>query len=667
MANVINTNISSLNAQRNLATSQSSLATSLQRLSTGLRINSAKDDSAGQAIATRMTAQISGMQQASRNANDGISMSQTAEAAMSSVNDILLRMRDLAVQSSNGSNGTAERSSIQSEVDQLYQEIDRISGSTQFNGIKLLDGSAKNNTFQVGANAGQTISFGIKEVSSKAMSLNSTTGLGDLNGGRVGTVASPQTGDLSINGTDITFSGSEASIKDVKDAINKMTGTTGVTATAYNVVNGSAAANGVTSGLTIQVGSGTAVTIDNTSGMSDLVDKINKQVGGVTAAIGKDGGLSLTNDTGDTITVGGTTDGSGLDGVTNSGAYNGYLSLSSADGSPVKLGTKDGTPASSLNTFGFNASNGSSSVTSSGKVTAGVADTAAAQTDLDSTLGKLDKTDEVTINGVAIGTSGSGAAEKAAAINAVTAQTGVTAKATTTAFVTMDFTAVGDFSINGANVDTTNVKDMAGLVDAINTAGASGISASADATTGKLVLKSDSGNDIAITNTNSFVATVGDDVNATGSTVSAGQVMALRGKIELTGKDGASVSVGGKDTSITKLGLVAQGGSDEAIGGGLSVSTQANAQSAITRLDKAISFIAEQRSTMGAVQNRLSSTISNLASSGENLQSARSRIQDADFATETANLTRGQILQQAGTAMLAQANSLPNGVLSLLR
>ena len=147
------TNVASLNAQRNLTSTQAALASSVGRLSSGMRINSASDDAAGLGISENLKANIRSLAQAQRNANDGISMSQTAEGAMGSVNDILLRMRDLSVQSSNGTNSTEDRSTIQGEVDQLYQEIDRISGSTEFNGIKLLDGSAKNNSFQVGANA----------------------------------------------------------------------------------------------------------------------------------------------------------------------------------------------------------------------------------------------------------------------------------------------------------------------------------------------------------------------------------------------------------------------------------------------------------------------------------------------------------------------------------
>ena len=228
MASIINTNMASLNAQRNLTSSQSALQISLQRLSSGLRINSAKDDSAGMAIASRMSAQIGGLQQASRNANDGISLAQTAEGSMASISDILQRMRDLSVQSANGTNSASDRASIQNEVDQVYAEIDRISGTAEFNGIKLLNGNSANNAFQVGANANQTISFSINEVSTKAMSLNGAVAPGQLNSGRVTGAAPAATNtELVLNGKGVTMAATATTAKLQAASINLATGTTG--------------------------------------------------------------------------------------------------------------------------------------------------------------------------------------------------------------------------------------------------------------------------------------------------------------------------------------------------------------------------------------------------------------------------------------------------------
>ena len=199
MAAVINTNISSLNSQRNLTSSQASLATSLQRLSSGLRINSAKDDAAGLAISDRMTSQINGLNQAARNANDGISMTQTAEGGLATATDLLQRMRTLAVQAANGTNSASDRASLQEEVGQLQQELNRVANTTQFNGQNVLDGSLSNAQFQVGANANQTINFSISNTQASAIGNNAvkTTATGNTSGASsfAGTVA----GTIGVN------------------------------------------------------------------------------------------------------------------------------------------------------------------------------------------------------------------------------------------------------------------------------------------------------------------------------------------------------------------------------------------------------------------------------------------------------------------------------------
>lgn len=251
MSNVINTNISSLNAQHNLSKSQSALTTSMQRLSTGLRINSAKDDAAGMAIASRMTSQINGLDVATRNANDGISLTQTAEGGLSSASDILQRMRDLAVQSSNGSNSDEDRASIQTEVGQLKDEIDRIAKSTNFNGISLLDGSFSAQSFQVGANNNSNDRIQVKEIAN----LNTdklgtgTTGTSTLTSGL--TTAALSAGDLTLNGTSVgpTVAGTQAgqsasSAYALAQAINASAGQSGVTATANTTVASSITAKG---------------------------------------------------------------------------------------------------------------------------------------------------------------------------------------------------------------------------------------------------------------------------------------------------------------------------------------------------------------------------------------------------------------------------------------
>src|ERR1700754_1715157 len=194
----INTNVSSLTAQRNLGASQSSLATSMQRLSSGLRINSAKDDAAGLAIANRMTSQIRGMDQAVRNANDGISLAQTAEGALGEVTNNLQRIRELAVQSSNATNSPSDRTALNSEVNQLVSEIDRVSKQSDFNGTKLLDGSFNSQLFQVGANAGQTI-----QVSKIANTTAAALGNVKFAAAVTGTALTAATADSTVTGLTI--------------------------------------------------------------------------------------------------------------------------------------------------------------------------------------------------------------------------------------------------------------------------------------------------------------------------------------------------------------------------------------------------------------------------------------------------------------------------------
>ena len=378
----INTNVASLNAQRNLAASQSSLSTSIQRLSSGLRVNSAKDDAAGLAIADRMNTQVRGLDVAARNANDGISLSQTAEGALGKVGDMLQRMRELAVQSSNATNTQTDRNSLDAEVVQLKAEINRVATQTSFNGVKLLDGSFSGANFQVGANAGETIN--------------------------VATITNAQTAVLG--GT-------------------------------VNVATASAAASGLT----------------------------------------------------------------------------GFATAVAAGG--------------------------------------------------------------VTVNGVDIG------------------------------------------AIPAAG----SALERAGqLVNSINqVSGQTNVGASYDSATGQITLRSSSGAITIAGTTND--ATVAGFANATTAATAT--------------------------TGIT----------------GLNVQSYANSQLALTQIDAALSQVNTARGNLGAIQNRFSNAIDSINVTNENITAARGRILDADFAKESANLARAQVLQQAGTAMVAQANALPNGVLQLLR
>jgi flagellin len=286
-------------------------------------------------------------------------------------------------------------------------------------------------------------------------------------------------------------------------------------------------------------------------------------------------------------------------------------------------------------------------------------------------------TDIVKINGVALGKTSTGSAsDLAVAVNAVSDKTGVKATANTVMALSLDFGAVGDLVINGSTVTTSGATDVAGVVTAINTAGV-GVKAEADAVTGRLILKSDSGADISVGNdgTNAFATEMFDDPNVAGGsglTMNATAYGAVRGKVTLTSDNGGVVRIDGDGTAsggtgLGKFGLVAQNSDDNVVGGELNVLSVASANVAIKAIDIAISKVSEKRSQMGAIQNRFTSVISTLQVSSENMSASRSRIQDTDFAAETAELSRTQILQQAGTAMLAQANASSQNVLSLLR
>lgn len=487
MPQLINSNIASLNAQRNLNTSQSSLNTSLTRLSSGLRINSAKDDAAGLAISERMTSQIRGLNQAVRNANDGISLAQTAEGALGEIGTNLQRIRELAVQSANATNSASDRASLQAEAAQLTAEITRVASQTQFNGTNLLDGAFLNQSFQVGANANQTINI--------------------------------------------------ASIADSR-----------ATALGSHILNTTGTAMGTATAAAADVSGGNGVAVE--------------------------AALSLT---------------------TNKGAATG---IGYAAGDDAK------TIAAAINTAASNIG-----------ITATATNSA--------TLGNLGSagTVSMTLNGSSVSavvTDKSDLSSLAASINGLQSTTGVTAS----------FATAGDKSV--ITLSTTDGRDIE-IQDFNN----SGATKTADIVAG----------------TTTETLTGGA---ATDSTV-------ITGTIELASSAG-QITVGGGNadvfgTSVSAFSSVAT----------LDLLSATNSQAALKTLDAALAQINSSRGDLGAIQNRFSSTIANLQSTSENLSASRSRIQDADFATETANMTRGQILQQAGVAILAQANSLPNNVLSLLR
>lgn len=462
MSQVINTNVASLNAQRSLHKSQSTLATSLQRLSSGKRINSAKDDAAGLAISERFTAQIRGLDQSVRNANDGISLAQTAEGALGEVTNNLQRIRELGVQSINATNSASDRAAMQQEVAQLVSEIDRVSAQTNFNGIGLLDGTFTSRAFQVGANVGDTIMLDSLVNSTKA-GLGLTDSAASATSSAV--AGALDAGDLTINGVAVAATARDAKLQAA--AISNVA--TNVSATATTSVD--------------------------------------------TGSFGVTGGA-----TSDTYTL--------------------------------------------------------------------------------------------TVAGVNI-------------------------QATLTSA-----------TLSGAEMDT-----------AFDTTAQNALTAAGVSWTGSFA-----GGDMTFTDDDGDNLVIGEAHSGGGSGGVTSGVGTNYGTVTVTSTD-EDLVIGG--TTASDAGLTA--GTTTKSVNTLDVSTVAGANAIITAVDSALSTVNSSRAQLGAIQNRFESVVTNLQTSSESLSSARSRILDTDFAEETANLTRAQVLQQAGTAMLSQANSLPQNVMSLLQ
>lgn len=485
MPQVINTNIASLNAQRNLNTSQGDANQALERLSSGLRINSAKDDAAGLAISERFQSQISGLNQAQRNANDGISLAQTAEGAMDEITNNLQRIRELAVQSANATNSISDRQALNQEVQQRVEEINRIASQTSFNGLKVLDGTFGTQTFQVGANTGETI--GISGLDSRGSQLGATLGKTDGFAGQIAPLKT-ETNALGLDYTgDITYS--------------------------------------VTIDGTDYTGTSTAPG-DLASLAGDLETAISA-AGDITISETADDTLVFTNSTGETVQV--------------------ALDLTDSAGTPNNF------------TQNFNAEGG----------------------DLAAYFGTNQETTvDFNINGVA-------------------------------------------FSAN----DITSLNDLVGKINARSNE--TGVEASLDRTNKEIIFSSQFGGDIDV------------DIKA-----------------DLDG-DPLTNEINLVDTFTAADNTVSLNDTD--------ISTPDGADQAMVALDYAIDKINGFRAELGAVQNRFESTIANLATTSENLSASNSRIRDADFAAESAELARTQVLQQAGLSVLAQANARPQQVLQLLQ
>jgi len=746
----IQTNVASLNAQRNLNSSQGGLATSLQRLSSGLRINSAKDDAAGLAIADRMTAQVNGLGQASRNANDGISLTQTAEGALQESTNILQRVRELAVQSANSTNSATDRLSLQSEVNQLVSELDRISDTTSFNGIKLLDGSFQAQQFQVGANAGETISITVAEANSSSLGVekkntdNSTQGIEvatsshevNMSTTNLGTAATPSDDWLTIKNSiaaqNITVSYTSGVADQIvsttvddsaKVIAETLSGIDGVDASATTsaTLNFTAAdaSTGDTISLFFEQQSTNATPFnqeaisfagdnDATIAESNFDTAIQNAVTNINSDL-SNSDLSYDKDSNTITSASGLDLGffSFRDDNTSGDNASAQISISGVQGAPVVINSTNATDSTVVTgTITTVIDNSVSSITSNTIDGSGgiftIASAGEPATVSDNSNGTLNVAggNNVTAQDLTITGTGSttvavaedlSAKDLAALVNSVTDETGVNATAKTIATLSnLDTDGVVSFSFVdesntavdiSANVTTT---DLTALATSINdNTGKTGITATLSLTKDSIELTDNTGNDIKILDFNSSgadaITAVTMDVKGSESasaavTLSAGNSTitdstVVGGNVEFKSSANTftiSSSVAGSAGGLFSTDADVLNSSELSNVAALDISTVAGANEAIDIVDGALASIDSNRADLGAIQNRFTSTISNLSVSIENISAARGRIQDTDFASETANMTKNQILQQAGTAMLAQANQLPQAVLSLL-
>ncbi len=758
MAQVVNTNIPSIDAQKNLDTSSQALATSLQRLSSGLRINSAKDDAAGLAISTGFTSQINGLTQASRNANDAISLSQVAEGALQETTNLLQRIRELSIQSANGTNSATDRAAIQDEVNQLIQEITRISNTTTFNGLNILDGELQNALFQVGSEANQTISVSIQDTRATALgnnliNTNNANGIEQatynsvyigVHGGSGGAALGSQIGaaaaaanngysvdtlkvtNISSTGATVTQTYTTTSHETAKAIATGLNGLTGVHARGFNQVTldtlttTDATTNFSVNGQVVVAAgggaSGTSVTVD------DIANGINAnttlQAAGV-YAVSNSSTVTIYALEGDDIAV------------ANAGTAVGHFNMTGLNGSALAVAAAQTSTAGGRVDVELN--QGFTLGSTGGFIVPATATTVAVGTgNINDLVNDTTTTAPVLTNNVGaqtltvVGSAGSAtvavSANQAAdsivdAINAVAGSTAVTATASTSVTLsnlsangTVSFNLYGDNVSTPAAVSATvTTSDLTALVNAVNNvAGSTSITAALGANNSQMVLTHSTGKNIVIQGFNhsaavAYAAPGVTPVSGTGSTQAApveqsvtvtgnaahntsGKAVNLyaggeRGNFNTTVVGGeitfssaavfnVSSSISGSASVGTSLFTGAANSANSSSLDNVSsidVSTQTGANAAISVIDGALNQVNTVRAQLGAVQNRFSSTIANIANNVENLQAARSRILDADFAEETANLTRAQILQQAGIAILAQANQIPQNVLALLK
>jgi flagellin len=637
MAQVINTNSLSLLTQNNLNTSQSQLNTAIQRLSSGLRINSAKDDAAGQAIANRFTSSIRGLNQAQRNANDGISLAQTTEGALTEVNNNLQRVRELTVQAANGSNSQSNLDSIQGEITQRLAEIDRLSSQTDFNGMKVLSAN-QSLSIQVGANDTETISIGLKKIDTNSLNINS------FNVNRIGTSNTGATKDdltLSPGWTQGTAGavGYKTGSSWVAGAVDATTGAQTFTQTVSTITTAAAAA--------YDVNYAAATRADVFNAASTTGDTV--QLNGSVKAKDNYTYNSVTNrfvSTTTPATVGNTTN---VSGEGPAGGVAAYLV-------PTGSGQVDATVR-------IGGTDQKIKVDSTGNVT----DEAGTQLYLDIT-GNL--TQNTANGGTALTKANIGKGDAGDVLKSMNDKVPGAGTQWTGGTITVNMAGGSTVKLDaGAGAATANGGDKWTVTENLTKADmqAKAAAGTAQVVTGGITY------DVAV---GGGVKTGGADVymSDAGATPASSLTTSVKRTVAAVLEASSTTTV---DYHVQTNGAVMDGAgnrvykdSDATNVKGFTLTARSGSTSTanpLSVIDAALAQVDSLRAALGSVQNRFDSTISNLGTTITNLSSSRSRIEDADYATEVSNMTRAQILQQAGTSVLAQANQTTQGVLSLLR
>ena len=627
---------------------------STERLSSGKRVNRASDDPGSIGPISRLNSQVLSLSKAITNGAEGKILAQTADSGLNSINNLLSGVRELAVQGGSSTLTTADRNSLQVEIDAYLAEIDAITKLVKFNTTILLDGSTDKVSFLIGENKDDNFTINLVRSDSTALNLSGSTGVKEFTSGRVTSYdysSNLAASDIKINGqnalaatltSDLTSGNNTAAA--LVTAINANSNSHGATATGFNKLI-SAAKSSLSMSDTFTINSNV---ISVQSSLENLVTEINLVAGGVTATLNSDNTITLSNTTGNDIVIGGNAP---ADAGFTANTYLGYIKLENVDGTFVKIEamTKSNGYASNsgniddLARFGFNEVDSSTVIRS----------------DLVST-NALTTSHDIKINDVEIGASdSSSAAAKAIAINTVSSSTNVTASGDNLVTLTLNISeassAASNISINGNAINFSSVTNESDTITAINNASIGDIIASANSS-GEVQLASASGADIVIAHAGTAGVFIDGHIDATGATIAVGSSVTFKGQILLTHTEGDVIKISGDD--VGELGFQAQASSSAQTPGSIiSVSTVSNATSALNTIDTAIDTVSNTRAKFGASENAIDHRLSYLLNAKNNSTTRLAKIEDADFALESARLTKAQIMSRAASSMLAQANA----------